>query len=298
MKVQTYAYALPFDRPVRGALMRRGWRVRLTADDGRVGWGEAACWPGFGSDPATVERALRGDGHAPEVDHALDVARLDIEGQRRGLPIAQVLHADAGDRVPTHVRVHDAASARAAVDAGARALKIKIDVHTFAQLPAIRAAVDVPLRLDCNGDATYAARLADFAPEWIEQPQPPGRAIPDLGAPIAVDESITDPDAVRAAIAAGVDVIVLKPMFLGGLRPTQALARLAWQGGARVCITHALGGAIERLAARHLAAALIAERADTACGLAGQLRNDFSTLPPLSRGHLALPPGPGLGLPR
>lgn len=296
MKIHVFPYELPFERPVRGVALRRGWRVRMTAYDGLVGWGEAACWPGFGSDAATVERALRGEGEAPEVDHAFDVAQLDLEGQRCGLSIAKLLHAGAVDRVPTHVRVHDAASAIAAVEQGARALKIKIDAATRAALPAIRAAVDVPLRVDCNGDDTHVPGLADFGPEWIEQPMAPGAPLPQLDAPVAVDESITGPDAVHAALDAGAEVIVLKPMFLGGLRPTQALARLVWQAGARVCITHALGSAIERVAARHLAAALIAERADTACGLAGQLRNDFETLPPLVDGRLALPKGAGLGI--
>jgi O-succinylbenzoate synthase len=296
VKIDTFAYELPFERSVRGVALRKGWRVRMTAYDGIVGWGEAACWPGFGSDEATVERALRGEDEAPEVDHAYDVAELDIEAQRLGLSIAKMLHPEAVDRVPTHVRVHDAASARAAVDSGARALKIKIDALTRAALPAIRAAVDVPLRFDCNGDDTYVAGLEAFEPEWIEQPMAPGAPLPRLRAPIAVDESITGAEAVRVALDAGAAVIVLKPMFLGGLRPTRALARLVWQAGARVCITHALGSAIDRIAARHLAAALIAERPDTACGLAGQLRGDFVRLPALDDGHLALPAGPGLGI--
>lgn len=288
-------YRLPFATPVRGQTHRCGWWLRLTAPDGRIGWGEAACWPGFGSDPAQVEAALHGEGTAPEADHAVDVARLDLEGQRRGLPIARLLHPDAVDQVPTHVLVHDAAQARAAEQAGATALKVKIAPDDLERVAAIRAATALPLRLDANGGFGPDLRpLMPFEPEWIEQPTPPGAPLPT--GPIAVDESIRDAQAVDTALAQGARVIVLKPMFLGGLRATQALARRVWATGGRVCVTHALGSAIERIAARHLAAALLAERADTACGLAGQLRDDVASLPGLRAGHLTVPQAPGLGV--
>lgn len=280
MTVEPIPYRLRFPRPVRGCAERRGWWLKLTDADGRVGWGEAAPWPGFGS--------AAGAGQ-PEIAHAFEVALLDLEGQRRGLPIAKLLHPDAVAQVPTHVLVDDLAEARAAIAAGARALKVKVDARPLDWL----RAVEVPVRLDCNG-AGDAAALAAFGPEWIEQPTPPGAPLP--AGPIAVDEAITGPVAVAEALAAGARVIVLKPMFLGGLRPTQALARQAWRAGARVCVTHALGSAIERVAARHLAAALLAEAPDTACGLAGQLLDDIAALPPLVDGLLGVPQGPGLGI--
>jgi L-alanine-DL-glutamate epimerase-like enolase superfamily enzyme len=61
-------------------------------------------------------------------------------------------------------------------------------------------------------------------------------------------------------------------------------------------VTHALGSAIDRIATRHLAAALLAENPETACGLAGQLRDDVAALPPLRNGYLGVPQGPGLGI--
>lgn len=280
MTVEPIPYRLRFPRPIRGVGWREGWWLKVTAPDGVVGWGEAAFWPGFGSDRVAGR---------PEIAHAFDVALLDIEGRRRGQSIARILHPDAADRVPTHVLVDSLATAHAAIAAGAQALKVKVDERP---LDWIRA-LDVPVRLDCNGAGDVAA-LRALSPEWIEQPTPPGAPLPD--GPIAVDEAITDAAAIDRALADGAQVIVLKPMFLGGLRATQALARRVWRAGARVCITHALGSAIERIAARHLAAALIAEAPDTACGLAGQLQDDVAALPPLIDGHLAVPSGPGLGI--
>jgi L-alanine-DL-glutamate epimerase-like enolase superfamily enzyme len=295
MKCDVFPYRLPFAQPVRGQTHRTGWWVRLTASDGLTGWGEAACWPGFGSDEATVKAALRGSGTAPEVDCAFDVARLDLMARRRELPIARLLHPAAVKRVPTHVLVRSAADARAAEQAGATALKVKVDAADLARVAAIREATALPLRLDCNGlFGSDIAPLRRFTPEWIEQPTAPGEPLP--AGPIAVDEAITGPNAVERALEAGAKVIVLKPMFLGGLRATQRLARQVWSAGARVCVTHALGSAIDRIATRHLAAALLAENPETACGLAGQLRDDVAALPPLRNGYLGVPQGPGLGI--
>lgn len=280
MTVEPIPYRLRLPAPIRGTTERRGWWLKVTAPDGVVGWGEAAYWPGFGSDVT---------GGRPEVAHAIDVALLDIEARRRGISVARLLHPAAVRQVPTHVLVADRAAADAAIAAGARALKVKVDDRP---LDWVRD-LPVPVRLDCNGAGDVAA-LCALNPEWIEQPTPPGAPLP--AGPIAVDEAVTDAAAVDRALADGAQVIVLKPMFLGGLRPAQALARRAWAAGARVCVTHALGSAIERVAARHLAAALLAEAPDTACGLAGQLCDDVAALPPLVDGLLALPDGPGLGI--
>jgi len=128
-------YALPLSRPLttaRGAVVaRRGWRVALWGGAGRVGVGEAACWPGFGGGeelaagalaalaapgdsaaplaaPLAALSALRlHDPHAPvslaaveaacaavpspEARHALELAALDLRAQALGAPLAALL---------------------------------------------------------------------------------------------------------------------------------------------------------------------------------------------------------------
>ena len=55
-------YALPFERPIvtaRGTYrFRRGTLLRLTDDAGRLGYGDAAPWPGFASSDAEVEQGV------------------------------------------------------------------------------------------------------------------------------------------------------------------------------------------------------------------------------------------------
>lgn len=300
--------------PARDAPRRAGWHVVLEAG-GAWGIGDVAPWPGFGPGPAEVGAALaRLDVSAgitaalvaalpSPVAHGVEQALLDLLARLRGVPLAALLAEPHAAAVASHRLVRDAAEARAAVEAGAPALKIKVGgplEGDVARLGAIRdAAPGAPLRLDANGawSRTEAARavaaLAAFAPQWIEQPLP----APDLdglaalartsAAPLAVDESV----ALFGERAFGcAEVAVIKPMFVGGLRRALALAHAARAAGRAVCVTHALDSAVGRLGALHLAAALEGPDGAAIHGLAGPP----PTAPEGPR--VPLPPGPGLGL--
>ena len=130
---------------------------------------------------------------------------------------------------------------------------------------AIRAALgpDVRLRVDANGrwDPETARarvdRLAALGVEWVEQPV---AALCDLGAlrgrgvPIAADEVVSR--APTDAVLEAADVVIVKPMFVGGLRAALTLARAALHAGRVACITHALESRVGRMGAWHAAAAL------------------------------------------
>ena len=141
----------------------------------------------------------------------------------------------------------------------------------------------VGLRLDVNGRWSLAQSvralrlLASVAPEWVEQPLPAAdlAGLAELRrmqlAPIGADESVHDATSLEAVLAAGAaDVIVLKPMFLGGLLPALALHRQARAAGVRAILTHALESAIGRTGTAHLGAAL--EGPEEAHGLGRRLR--------------------------
>lgn len=184
---------------------RRGWWVRLS-DGEQEGWGEAACWPGFGAglratrqalraaaaDPRLPERlsAAAGDEPgltavleqigAPEARAALSCAALDLAARRADRPLAAWLTAPgttAAPSVAVHALVRDAAQARAAVAAGAGTLKLKVGhepaLAERARLAAVREAVGpaVRLRLDANGAWTVSQareRLRGLAPLGID----------------------------------------------------------------------------------------------------------------------------------
>ncbi len=331
-------YALAFAEPVRTArgvfVRRRGWWVRLEDDAGRVGWGEAAPWPGFGAGTERVAAALRAltagapavdvpsvdapallawaapHAAAPEVRAALECAALDLAAQRAGVPLAALLWDAPAAAVATHALVTGPRDALIAASAGARTLKIKLGTGSVdddvALVAAVRSAVgaSVSLRLDANrawsaGDAVRALeRLAVFEPELVEEPL----AAPDLevlaalrhetGVPIALDETLVDEAALAAALDAGAfDVAVVKPTFVGGLTAARALIARARAAGLGVVVTHALGSAVERAAALHLAAGVPGVH-----GLGGALEGDRFE-PPTQRGDIIeVPSAPGLGL--
>lgn len=303
----------PYRRPpVVPDAPREGWLLRLTDGDGRVGWGDAAPWPGFGPPAVDVPAALTALGAAAlggEVPpfaglsglhsvavHAFALAWADLEAQRRGVPLAALWAPDPSHSVRTHVLVADAEDAAAAVARGATTLKAKLgrrpladDLHRVARVRA--AAPGAALRLDVNGrwsrpqaEAALDA-LSLQGPSFVEQPLSAGdfeghaRLTARFEVPIALDESVLV-DAVAAMEVAS--IVVLKPMFLGTIEATLELAARARSRGRSVCLTHALGSAIERAGALHLAAAL----ADGGVHGVG---------PPSRGDRLPVPTSPGLG---
>lgn len=175
---------------------RSGWLLRLEAEDGATGWGEAAPLPGrtedreaagrsleaaagaLGGGPSPVERlrsALPED--TPAAAHALGLAVADLRARRTDRPLAEAwagtgpAEEDAAplERVPVNAILpmqppeEMAVRAREAVDRGFRCLKVKVgdsateDLH---RLTAVRREVgpDPALRLDAN--AAWSRREA------------------------------------------------------------------------------------------------------------------------------------------
>ncbi|MEM6731457.1 MAG: o-succinylbenzoate synthase, partial [Myxococcota bacterium] len=329
LRWQTHAKRLTFPRPLVTAhgevAHREVWILVAEDNEGRQGCGELCPWPGFGSnDPmaaaaelerlllpsempdsvAAIDTMVRNSGLGPELRAAIELATLDLLGAQTGVPVARLLADEPRDSVPIHHLVNDAADTPLL----AHAVKMKVGAHLEDDLERVRAVrarlgADVPIRLDANGAwSVDEARTAidRFAPldiEFIEQPVAGGAAAlaPLRGSiPIAADESIVDDASLEALLEArAVDVVVLKPAFLGGLLATQRLASRAKAAGIDVVITHALGSAVERTGALHLAAALPTTRA---CGLAHPFREDLAELYTIASGLAHLGDEPGLGL--
>lgn len=299
-------YALPFATPVttaRGTFAtRRGWHVWIGE-----ACGDVAPWPGFGAGLAAVRADLdAARPHTPEVRGATATAAAVAEARAAGQPLARLLAPAAAEAVESHVLVHNAATAR---QTPARALKVKVgaapladDVARVGQIRAARP--EARLRLDANGAWAGAASfeavraLAAFEPEWIEQPTDDPEALRQLRAwaPIAADEAVTDAAALEALLAAeAVDVVVLKPAFVGGARAAVELGRRARAAGVGVCVTHALGSAVDRWTAVHVACALAAD-GPVAAGLGGGPTDPLDPGPQLGAdGWVRCPGGPGLG---
>jgi o-succinylbenzoate synthase len=195
-------YRLPFAtgfNTAHGAMRRReGLILRLTADDGTTGLGEAAPLLEFGGgDCDQMEALLRSIlpdlsgidlddvmpllesrvGERPEsaaIRCGLDIATLDAQARARGLPLAALLTDGppaAAVAVNATIGEPDNAaavtSARSALARGFRTIKLKIGLGRSVQdevrrVAAMRAALgpEIALRLDANGAWTAGDAIA------------------------------------------------------------------------------------------------------------------------------------------
>jgi o-succinylbenzoate synthase len=303
---------------------REGFLVRVERD-GHAGIGEAAPLEGWTEPRGDCREALRGatvddppDPEAtPAAAHAVSLAALDWRTRTAEEPLTAGLGGRRRDRVPVNATVGagpvDAtvSAARSAVDRGFRTLKLKVGAGAvdadLRRVTAVREAVGdaVSIRLDANGAWTLSRARDAFAGldgldvEYVEQPLAADRLDEhgDLdGVRVAIDEGALEhgPQAVLAADVA--DVIVLKPMALGGVERARDVATTATEAGVDPVVTTTVDAVVARTAAVHLTATLPRE---VACGLAtaDALADDLAPDPaPVRDGAVSVPEGPGVGV--
>ena len=266
-----------------------------------------------GIDPADAPAARHGFALARDAAAARDAghALADRLAERVGFPTS-------AESVPVNATVGDAprdetvAAAERAVADGFDCLKVKVGARSLdadvERLCAVRDAVgsEITLRADVNGawDRATAARaltrLEPFDIAYVEQPLPAedlagtARLSGDSSVPIALDESLTAASVETVLAAEAADVVVLKPMALGGPDRAVAAAKRARERGVEPVVTTTVDAVVARTAAVHVAAAI----PDVpACGLAtgALLAADLGPDPcSVSDGQVSVPAGPGL----
>jgi o-succinylbenzoate synthase len=259
---------------------------------------------------------------APAARHGVALALFDARARREGVSLARFLAGERGtvaETVPVNATVGDcdrdetAESVAEAVEAGYDCVKLKVGVGSVDRdvdrLVVAREAVpDVDLRVDANGvwDVAEATRFVEGVDSqgvdlaYVEQPldedDVEGHATfrETCPFPVAVDETLSR-ESVDSVLAAGAaDVLVLKPMALGGPARTLAVAEQAREAGVESVVTTTIDAVVARTGALHVAAAL---GDPPACGLAtgGLLERDLGADPaPVVDGEMGVPDGPGL----
>ncbi len=188
--------------------------LRLTAEGGEVGWGEASPWSVFTGSPeaslaaldrylrplvidrrvtdrpAIMETARHAIAHATEAKAALDSALLDLAGRIAGQPAWALLGGKCRDRIPLSVSIADPdfESDRALLDRlvadgiGIVKLKAGFRDHAFDIMRIERITRDYPslrVRVDFNQGLTpdeARARIRDMATFKPEFIEQPVRA--------------------------------------------------------------------------------------------------------------------------
>ncbi len=265
----------------------------------------------------------RGDGAVAAVRCAFDVALLDVAARAAGSGVAELLAEGVSRSVAVNAIIGAEAPAQAAAQAvaaregGFPCLKLKVGAapsrgEERRRVAAVREAMgpEMKLRIDANGawgveQAVGAIRgLEEYDLEMVEQPVAAGdlpglaRVRAEVHVPIAADEAVTGVDAAERVLKAGAaDLLVVKPMVVGGLRPARRIIELAAAAGAGAVVTTSIDSGVGTAAALHLAATL--PPGGPACGLAtgSLLAADLITHPLVARcGRMELPDGPGLGV--
>jgi muconate cycloisomerase len=230
-----------------------------------------------------LDRAVFGNSFAKA---ALEMALLDLQGLTLGVPVHSLLGGkvrsdaqpadDPGIRLKFVVGAVEpelaAQRAQRMVQQGWRAIKVKVGRHEHPQadverLRAVRNAIgpDTWLSVDANGGYTaaqavwVAARLEKLDVALFEQPTRRGDhlAMAEVrqrsGIPIMADESVFTPqDALDVIRHQAADVLSLYPGKHGGLRATQAIAKLAEAAGVPCTIGSNLEREVATAAMAHI----------------------------------------------
>ncbi len=309
--------------------------IHENVEGGTVGVGEATPLPGWTESmeecQVAIDRALdrlETDGpgaaleetrEAPAARHGVSLAVLDREARAAGEPLYRHLREERSrtiSSIPVNATAGDGEvtqtveAAMEAVREGFETLKLKVGAQETAtdagRLEAIESEVsgNLRLRVDANGAwSQEEARLAiDAFPdiEYVEQPLAPGDLAghADLRdrAAIALDETLREHTIEEIVDSGATDVVVLKPMALGGIDRAMTAATEAREAGIDPVITTTIDGVVARTAAVHLAAGLDLDRA---CGLATADRLETDLAPDPTRvtdGRISVPQDPGIGV--
>ncbi len=332
--------------------------VKITTADGLAGYGECYGPPEpikalidalyaptilRGADPLDNEvlwermynrmRDYGQKGVAVAAISGVDIALWDLKGKITGLPVCKLLGGSFRDRVQAYATglyftaVADqpaalAEEARAYVDQGFRAVKMKVGLGLpadRANVRAVREAIgpDVTLLADANHayDARAAIRLGRALEEhdvyWFEEPVPPEDLAGYLEVKAALDVAIAGGEAeftrygFRELLGCrAVDIVQPDTCNAGGLTECKRILALALAHGVTYT-PHVWGSAVGLAANLHLAATL----PDNPPSLhpapllfefdrTENLFRDQLALTPIDHqgGVMAVPTGPGLGI--
>ena len=351
-RIETFLVDLPTIRPHKlSVAVMEGQTlliVRLYTSDGIVGVGEAATIAGlaYGAespegmklaidtyvapvlmacDPARIQATMQTIGSVVKGNHfakcAIEMALLDAQGKRFGLPVSELLGGRVRDSMPVAWTLASGDTQRDIDEAEAmlaqkrhRIFKLKIgrrDVSAdVAHVAAIKKALGdrASVRVDVNMawneiEAIQGLNgLKEAGCDMVEQPVAQVAALARLTArgilPVMADEVLQGPaTAFDLAQQHGADIFAVKILQSGGLMAAGQVGAIAEAAGIGLYGGTMLEGAVSTAASAHAFACM--PRLDWGTELFGPLLITEEILEePLQYADfsLAVPTGPGLGL--
>ena len=257
----------------------------------------------------------------PSVLFGVETALADLICRRAGCTMAQWLSPQSARSVTVNALVSGdddkplRERARSRWSEGYTTFKVKVATNTVAQdvarvrelreeLPEARIRIDANAGWDEVQFREAASAFTSLRLEFVEQPLPVGqidtaRSIAcEFGLPLALDEEVQSiDDAVRIIQDRACDVLVIKPMMVGGLTGCHKLTELASRVGMGLVFTSSWESDVGLAATLHLAAAAGPVTRASGLATAGMIA-DGLVAPPLAikAARLAIGKKPGLGL--
>ncbi len=241
-----------------------------------------------------IENLLKYYERTPAAKHGIELGLLNLLSQDQGISLSQLLANFGSGKVRERVLVNAVIGAIAPEQAsikareyilqGYRCLKIKVGTDDFEadlrRVEAVRSQVgsSIQIRIDANQAWSVPEAIANLKKlellqiEYVEQPVAAANlsGMAEVGRSqsilLAADESVNNIAQLQQVInTKAADIIILKPMAIGGVLTAYQAAMIAFQAGLDVVVTTTIDGAIARQGAFALAASLPIKRA---CGLA------------------------------
>jgi o-succinylbenzoate synthase len=217
----------------------------------------------------STKEILRLFDHLPALRHGLEQALLNLICKEKNVSLNNLLDIKLKKRINVNAAIGflppDEAASKATelVNKGFKTLKVKTGRDSFDEdfktIESIMNTVGdkIKIRIDTNGKwelrnaAEYLKQLEQFNLEYAEQPV---SSLQDFIAlkkytsvPLAPDESVRDKKSTEEFIESkAADVLILKPMMIGGLIPTLEIIKLAEDNKIIPVITSSFESAIGR----------------------------------------------------
>lgn len=235
----------------------------------------------------SLKYTLRNYEAFPALHHGLEQALLNLICSEKKISLAELLSLRFKKRINVNAAIgflnpEDAVKrAKEFTANGFNTIKIKTGRDKIEDdsnlVTEVRKAIgnDVKIRIDVNGKWNLASALRNLAQfenlkiEYVEQPVNSVEDFVELkkttSIPLAADESIRNIVSAKSFISnKAIDVIVLKPMLIGGLIPSLEIIELSEKNNIIPVITSSFESAIGRTNAI-IAAACV--KSDVAHGL-------------------------------
>lgn len=335
VEVPQVAPLAPYTSHLRSSSTTQSGIVRLTSDDGLIGWGEfnvnflpnlsarrmseQAQWI-VGRDARNIASFHQTCALETRLKSGIELALWDLCGKAAGLPVAVLLGGVVRERIELAacmgIQTYEQAKEMATwyVEQGFGTLKMKAGRQINEDVEMVRGVRDavgdeLQLRVDPNRAYTpeqgleLARRLEPYNLQYLEQPIPAeplsdaARLRQQTSVPIALNESVVDPASVLAILQANAAAFILPDTHIaGGILPCVTIGRICEAAGIP-CIMHCGHDLGPKTAAMlHVAAACPAYSLANDSTCYGLEDDVITQRLNIERGTMRLPSRPGLGI--